>query len=440
MSLSLLPQPRWQTITGLVGLYALCLGYQLNATVAYIGVALTVLVFLFQFKSCLPLFKGLWLPRFVLVLAVFIMGYAFWAGHEFPETARLQRTSAWAWIYSLLFPAVAWQFYCQRIHLGRLIVVLVLGLLLRILLHTPWRDIATLFHWPRMGFGLSETVFSPLAGLTCLGWLLLAPRIVQLAGPNIAKAIRWTLWALVFIILLESLVLSQTRGVWLAAAVVYPVALLVRYQTENLREQLFSLKGLAVLLVLLVLAFGFFKFNSASLQNRTQLDAQTLEQAQAPQITNPAARSVSDRLAMWRVGWQLWLQRPVLGYGPGSTEMLMRQSGDLSLNTPIDGQLYYHLHNHYLEILLRFGGVGAVLFAVLPLWLIPRVWRGLQQAWLPRDYALFLLSGWAMAAIFVFFDFQLFKFAWRNASLVWLALNFAACLEKPKLLSVQPSP
>lgn len=415
------PKP-WPAWAGRIGLYALLLSYQLNATVAYIGLGLAVLAFAFQAKDWAPVLKRDPAAKLALALALCIGLYAGWAAHEFPATAGEQQSAALAWIYGLLFAPVAWQIHQNRSQLGWLLLALAAGLLTRILLHADWGQIAGIARWPRTGFGLVETVFAPLAGLTALGWMMLAPRLAAAppATPGWLRGLRLAASLAGLALLLEALVLAQTRGVWLAAALVFPAALLARYAAWLNPRAMGSAKGLAVFVLIAAAGGWFIQLNSAALSGRTTAAGQAAADA--------AAKSVSFRLEMWRLGLEKWRERPLLGWGPGTTEMLMKQSG-AGLVEPDGGKPYYHLHSHYVEILARFGLAGAALFAALALLLAGGVWRGWWQGRIPRDYACFLLAGWGFWALAAAFDFQLFKFAWRNGCLVWLALSHAARLE-----------
>lgn len=412
---------RWPGRLGQVGLYALLLAYQLNATVAYIGLALAVLASLLQARDWLPSLRRDPVPKLALALALYIGLYGLWAAREFPATAAEQQSAALAWLYGLLFPPVAWQIRQHRKQLDWLLSALAAGVLLRIMLHADWRHLAGIFHWPRTGFGLVETVFAPLAGMTALAWLLLAPRL----------AVRWRglgvgLGIVGGAVLLEAVVLAQTRSVWLAGALVFPAALWLRYGGCLKSHVLKSTQGRAGLALLALFAAGFFYLNSAALHSR--LEARLSSSPAGQNVAEAAAKSANYRLEMWRLGLEKWQDRPVFGWGPGTTEWLMLQSG-AKLVEPDGGKAYYHLHSHYVEILLRFGLVGAALFTALPLLLAWGVWQARAAARIAPDYAIFLLAGWGFAAVVVFFDFQLFKFAWRNGCLIWLALNHAVCLQ-----------
>jgi O-antigen ligase len=430
----------WAAWAGRIGLFAFALFYQLNATVAYVGLALTGLAFLRQ--------AGQWMPRLkrdpvvwaYLGLVLYLAGYALWAAQAFPETAVAQSTAFGCWMHWLAFIPAGWAFFMERQRLGLLLLLLAAGVLARILIHMPWGDLAHIAQWPRIGFGLVETVFAPLAGVTALGVLMLGPRLAAQASPW-RRGVFAGLGLAALALLLEALVLTQTRGVWLAAAAVFPPALAFRYRDWLRGHALKSRRGLAVLGLALVLGgvfvqqnAGFFikRFESERLEAHPSTHKEWVAGGKQVVMTT----SIGYRLILWRVGAEKWLQRPWLGWGPGSSEWLLRQTDNPLLNQDVklpDGTEFSlhlpHLHSLYLEALVRFGVLGALLFFALPLLLLRGVWKACAEGRIPWDYACFLLAGWGFTAVAAAFDFQIFKFAWRNYCVIWAALSYAAYLE-----------
>lgn len=435
---------QWLGQVGRIGLYALLLFFQLNATVAYVGLALTSAVFILQWRQWLPLLRQDKAALSYLALALYILAYWFWAAHEFPATAQAQSTAFWNWMHWLIFIPVAWQIHANWQVLGYLLLALALGVLTRILLHVEWGNLAHIRLWDRTGFGIAETVFSPIAGIVALGFLLLAPRIIawEATGNRGIKLLRALLWLAGSLVILESLVLSQTRSVWLSAAIGFPLAVAVRYWAWLKDHAFKSAQGLAMLAMIVVAAALFAQKNSNTILQRLtveRLDAEpeTITQTYLNQQVTTTT-SVGYRKLLWRLGIKRWGERPVFGWGPGSTESLLQQSGDARLTPQAlkleDGSLLSlhppHLHNLYLELLVRFGLAGTCLFVSIPLWILAGVRDAYKQGRVPWDYACFVFAGWACIGMMVFFDFQIFKFAWRNACLVWAAFSHAVCLRR----------
>lgn len=127
--------------------------------------------------------------------------------------------------------------------------------------------------------------------------------------------------------------------------------------------------------------------------------------------------------AFVRLGAGYHRTAPGTGGQPAIEQHLTLQNGrEVTLNLS-------HLHDLYLEILVRFGLLGAVLFFSLPMMLLWGVGKAYTHGVVPWDYVCFIFAGWGFTAIVAFFDFQLFKFAWRNYCVIWAALTYAVYLE-----------
>ena len=428
---------------GRIGLGAFFLFYQLNATVGYVGLALVTGVFFCQARRWAAILKNDWVARLYVVLVLYILGYAAWAVHEFPQTLAAQRVAVFDWMHWLLFIPVAWVLRQQKAYLNTFLLLLAAGVLARILIHVEWGKLATIFSWPRMGFGLTETVFAPLAGISALGLLILGARVSARA----AQAGRWwglalsAAWLAGLAVFLQSLVLSQTRGVWLAAVLVFPLALAARFHDWLRRRAFKSAQNLAGMALALAMLGVFIHLNSTplasriqseSLQSHPSVETKAVEGGNTVVVTT----GISYRLILWRIGFDNWKQRPFLGWGPGTSEYLVQKADNDLLNQHVtlsDGRelsLHLtHLHSLYLEILVRFGLLGAALFFLPPLLMLRGAKTAYQRGMIPWDYACFIAAGWAFTSLVAFTDFQIFKFAWRNYCVIWAALTYAVYLE-----------
>lgn len=424
------------------GLFTFVLFFQLNTVVAYIGLFLTIFAFAFQAKEWLPLLKREPVVWLFVAIILYLIAYTVWAIFEFPETAKAQWKALVNWIHWLLFIPVSWQIFVQAKYLNYIFLTLAAGVLVRILIHFNWSDVENILQWERTGFGLIETVFAPIAGTTALGFLLLAPRLVA-ATANSSKWFGFVKTGFVLIslaILLESLILSQTRSAWLAAAIVYPVALFARYKGSHVSHISLSLKKIGLLALTVLLVAIFIQQNSTTISRRINSEQlksdQPLIQKEFEGQKILMTTSVGYRKILWEIGLKRWSERPFWGWGPGSTEMLLKQEQNPLLSQPsvtlkkgITLALSLpHLHNLYLEFLVRFGLFGALLFISVPIMMLKSVGKAQSEGRIPWDYACFLFAGWSFIAIMYFFDFQIFKYAWRNFCLIWSALTFAVQL------------
>ncbi|MDD5037416.1 MAG: O-antigen ligase family protein [Methylococcaceae bacterium] len=424
---SVLRKNVWIDRLGRTGLYAFFLFFQLNATLSYLALLLIVLVFFTRFGSRTAGLKREPVVWLYLLIVSHILFFSAWATHQFPETGQDQGLAAINWLHCLTFIPVAWCILEDIENIRRLLLVLAAGVMIRILSHVDYGHLLELFHWPRTGFGLNPISLSLIVGMAALGLSLFAPRMTESPARRSMGWVKFGLWSIGISIFLESLILSQTRAAWLAAGIVFPLALTIRYRDWFWAHTFRS--SLPVLLLGLVIFGLFIRMNCGFLLGRIQSEVQVVESVIERGGESPAPSNIEFRLILWRIGWQKWIERPMFGWGPGSTEYLLQQVADPRLSKPDGSNLFPHLHNVYLEILVRFGLWGGLLFASLAALLVAGIGQAYARREIPLDHACFLFAGWGFTAIFMFFDFQIFKYAWRNFGIVWMALSYAVRLQ-----------
>lgn len=109
----------------------------------------------------------------------------------------------------------------------------------------------------------------------------------------------------------------------------------------------------------------------------------------------------SGRHALWAAGWQMYLARPLLGWGLGMYHWLYPQYRDPFLVE--SGQL---AHNDYLETLLSLGPLGLALLLIFASCVLHSIW----QAWRNNNLATLAMAGAAGGILLhSFFSFNLFQ-------------------------------
>jgi O-antigen ligase len=182
----------------------------------------------------------------------------------------------------------------------------------------------------------------------------------------------------------------------------------------RLRGQTLSLRRRAALVAVTLIVPALAGTVLWASRERIQTDINTLEAAHTLGYLSYASSqgeesSLGTRLNLYRIGVQLFAARPLLGWGPGTTgtkdlvpaEVIPLTQYDLD-NAP----KWAHLHSVAIELLVRFGLLGAALaFAFLA------VMRGaygrLQTAAPDRPLAHFFLLGGILTLLYCVYDFRL---------------------------------
>jgi O-antigen ligase len=75
--------------------------------------------------------------------------------------------------------------------------------------------------------------------------------------------------------------------------------------------------------------------------------------------------STRQRLAAWKVGYDYWRERPVVGHGPGSYRELAHADKSGRLMSCQHNPTCLQPHSQYVLFLVEQGGVGCILFLIL---------------------------------------------------------------------------
>ncbi len=215
-------------------------------------------------------------------------------------------------------------------------------------------------------------------------------------------------WAAALMLGCLGSILSQSRGGWLALAILLPVCgwLLRRRDQRHLmlRSVVVVATALAVLLT----------FKGTQLQERI---GNGYREAITYQHSGDATTSVGQRFEQWHLAWSMSKSHPWLGWGRiGFEQEKARRVAAAQAHASV--LEYHHAHNEVLDLLVKHGLLGVcalALFYGVPLWLFwPRYRRVLDTAGhLDREALGLCLVG-------VLLPLSYFAFGWTQ---VFLAHN-----------------
>jgi len=346
-----------------------------------------------------------------------------------------QLGDAMDWARIVVFVPAAYAIAARRERLPLLLLLALTGLIGGMLIRMDWAlllDAPGRFLSARDGFGFGAIAFGLYSGTALLGLIVLRRRCWQDAQGRPRWA-RIVLWLVAVALVLQGLVMSGSRGAWLAMlAGLAAVLWLERRQdpmarsasapsTSSLRARLLVvLVGTALLALLLA--------NSGRVLERFAEELDTVQALATGEIAYDRDSSLSLRLHAQLFGLQAWSERPWLGWGAGTTRSLMDASGELALRSP-EGVVLKHLHNTYLEAAVQLGLGGLVLFLALHLGLIGLVARRFLSADdastgdSDRDCLIFLVAALVLLLVWDLFDYRLVRQDWRG---YWTLLAGAA--------------
>ena len=243
--------------------------------------------------------------------------------------------------------------------------------------------------------------------------------------------LQWLAWAATAAGLYAA-VASESRGGWWVALVLFPLLGLLmagtraRHQpiTETASANTRSGRHLVVRLAVVAAAAALLTTQLPRLAERSQA---AWQEVQLHQQTGESSNSVGQRLAHWKLAWQMGQDRPLSGWGEQGyqAEKALRVArGD----APEVLLTFQHAHNEWLDVWAKHGAVGLVL--LLALYAVPGLiyWRALRQAspihnpsCLHRQIA--AACGLALVVGYVGFGMTQVMFAHNSSSIMYLFMN-----------------
>lgn len=365
---------------------------------------------------------ALWLPVIALLVTSLL---ATRAAALLPETAADQWDSVSAWCAPWWFIALAWWIRGEPRLVWTLLAAAFLGLVVGVLRRTDWSLLPEILGGLRYHFDFAATGLAFIASVCLVGLMLLRRRIT-------VGVLGWVLWVLALGFVLIVLVVTQSRGAALVlatAGVGYMVlAWLARPAgaEDNAPRRRWAPIVSAIAMVLIAAAFLW------STQYRQQADLDALRQAELSGHLSYAS-SLGARINLHRVTPAIVAERPLLGWGPGtsSTEFLV-PNGLVRLDPYDQKNLpdFAHLHSVALEVVTRFGLAGALLAALALLILLRAaraVWRDPR---LPLDLRSFLALTGIMTLLSLTYDFRWVHNEFRFFAILYFGILYGLYLSR----------
>jgi O-antigen ligase len=383
---------------GVAGLYAFALGGFASASLRSLGLTLLIMAFIAKPPVAwrkLAREPIMWL---LVLFLIYLSARTWWAVHEVPDTRQEQLRFASAWASLWFFVVVARWLDVRRIPLVAGLALA--GLIVGALQEQDWGELSQLLVGVRSGFGYRIPQAGLYSATAVIGLLAFAPRTWKPEDMTQLSAVRVALWSAAFVLMLEMLLITQSRISWLAVVLaVPPVVWFISRQMQRdrngwSRRQVQSFTALIIGLVIALLLVNYGFLGKRLSQSAKSMEIVSMLPAGEVAPEDPFA----IRAKLVHHGVQRWLERPLIGWGPGT-----RVAPDAELLTRSMG----HLHNTYLELLARLGILGAA-FILAALWLIGRAaCTSYKEGRFAPDHMAFVIGGFLVLAIWCAANFRL---------------------------------
>ena len=283
-----------------------------------------------------------------LFLASFVIQIVSWVNSliVIPEYAR---SAPDVKVLSSLFLFVFISFWIGSSKKKRLVLfsTLVFSFIFTVLHHNYLYDSFSLaFSGQRVDFGLHNAQYTTMiAAVIMMVSIYMSPQ-------NIKENKNSKIILLTVIIAFSAIVfvVSQTRQVWLAMAIILFILPLL-----TLKKWSRSLIGG---LYLIIFSLGVLGLNSNIIQKRTSGDGQAVERIISGDWDNIPMTSSGVRFNSWLEARSWILESPILGASKSAVKQVIQQSELFQSNDKTKG--FGHLHNYYIETIVSFGFIGFV--------------------------------------------------------------------------------
>lgn len=394
--------------------------------------------------------------RLLLGFIAFLLAHAVYSAWTQPSTGYSEQLTAIAKLIRLgiLSCVIGWWLSFRPHAIPWLLALMPLGLVLGVVYHLPWGQMPAIWAGRiRPEFGNSENLSGMLAATGA--WLSFCfyfeawRRGARMRHRSWPAALGLFGFSGCFCVLL----LSQSRGAWLALAVVLPWAAwgLARSEARAIGARLWLPAALTLLvsLVLLTSARDMLAVRFAGMSRwipvaesiaGRQLSLDTSShvyaapkpdteaapervQAHERALDNPkeaapvAAKAVSLRLQLYELAIERLRERPWLGWG-------LRSIPSLIAAASFDSTLV-HLHNAYLDALVGIGLIGSAFMLALFVSLARELKAAWRRRWIPAFLLWAVAGGTGVMLVANLFDSMLWRFEHSRAP---LELFFGCCI------------
>ena len=218
---------------------------------------------------------------------------------------------------------------------------------------------------------------------------------------------------------LQGLVISQSRGVWLSLLIALPVAILLLWWTND-RRHTRTRGALIALAAGTIMVLAALAINWGTINQRLTTERQAMTSVVTEGLDQAPLGSVTYRLHLWRFGIDKWLEKPLLGWGPGSTQAMIEAEDSVALKNPFDGNSFDHLHSAYFELLFQLGAIGFALVGLTAVLMTALCFKRFRSGAMSRYLLSFIISNFVLIAVYSLTDFRHLHWNWRY---YWMILG-----------------
>ena len=279
----------------------------------------------------------------------------------------------------------------------------------------PWtlgnglNDIVSALEGRRIGFGRNPIRVSATYALVLIGMLVFFRRLVI---PGAFSWWRFSLWVLLFFVFMFLFLAGRSRGPMLAFGFVsFGLVIYLLYSSRRImfsifrRSKAFFIVVFVFLFLFMAAALALYKSVATDMVKKTAHESIAVSAFLDGRYHDIPDTSVGYRLQFIVAGFKWGSERPFFGWGYRGGQVAIDKE---EIAFDYDHYSYNQLHNGYMELWLRYGLLGVLLFFSLMVWMIRMASIKASRGEMGVDYFVFFLGFLVFYAIVNLFDSFLF--------------------------------
>ncbi len=198
-----------------------------------------------------------------------------------------------------------------------------------------------------LGIARDAGYINPIPYATTAALLAIISFSLSIEGENFTKK---SLPLIAFLLYLPAIILSESRGVWLAFSISLITIVIIKYSKTSLtKNQL--LYTLVFALTLSFLGSYLFKDQISERYSSTVNEINKIK-------NDDFDTSFGLRLQMWKLAPELFKQKPIIGYGRYHESILRKKLDDNLISNSLYTYASSHYHNQFLDRMVKSGIIG----------------------------------------------------------------------------------
>lgn len=417
------------TRIGISALYVFAASACVSTALANLALGVCLLAFLAQIPSEWPRLRREPMFKLVIIASAYLLVSTLWAIYQQPHLASNQPGAALSWFSLWLFVVTGWWCAGNSRRIRAILSLAFASFVVSLLLAFDWAQWhEILIEGRRSGIGFTAAATGLYTATALLGWLLLARPWDLTLKSRVTVGLAFIVWMAVIILLIQVIIITQSRTTWLALLLV-GVSLAVFAKGAIRKKVNFRRSVVASLIVFCLL--GILYSNSEVIRSRLSLEHTPLEHILKLDWSHIAYSSVGVRFHLHQYGLEKLIERPLLGWGPGTTvtHEFATADGFQKLSVQPD------LHNGFLVMPVRLGLIGGLIYLAGAAYLSRRVWQAYRSHRMSRQMFLFLLGTAGVTILSSTMNFRWIHIDFRFFWMILAGVAFAYVLDKPKTSS-----